>query len=101
MSFLFLLDFSTAPGAKVFIYSTDHIVLSSARDLEPLYLQNQLYIIHAAKQKNSKILMINQDIKDDATSTKAILIMKLFATTKKVEIFSDLEKSGFYSSETC
>lgn len=79
----------------------DHIVLSSARDLEPLYLQNQLYIIHAAKQKNSKILMINQDIKDGATSTKAILIMKLFATTKKVEIFSDLEKSGFYSSETC
>lgn len=53
----------------------DHTGLSSTQDLEPLYQQNQLYIIHAVKQKNSMILMINSAIKDGATSTKAIFIM--------------------------
>lgn len=54
----------------------DHTGLSSTQDLEPiLYQQNQLYIIHAVKQKKSMILMINSAIKDGATSTKAIFIM--------------------------
>lgn len=41
--------------------------------------------------------MINQDIKDGATSTKAILIMKLFATTKKSKRFSQIWRNQCFT----